>query len=965
MKFNSMRAVFFSPSEIADRQDPLFWEQYIFTAFSLLLAGSGLYLSVTGALQFYYERNLLMVGFDIAAYLLAMGFAFIRRIPFRVRKRAVTHIILLIGMAVLIATGPKGVGHIYILSSFICAGLLENRKGVYVHITLAAALFGCITILLFTGLLSNQPVHLLVPTWLLIITTILIIGTAMEIVIHLLMQGTQQQSITLRKQQQDLKLLFDSSHDPILTIDEHLHITDLNRAAAALFGGEAGDLMNRDLFEAGSIIDPHSRTSLVGQLQDFFTGEEGAFSRQALLIGSDTAVHHILFSIAPVFGGPGVSDPEGKQEKACTRAIIVLKDITKEKEIQDQLRQYEWLTEKGDFTAYYENPAIAPTYGSSREGISYNGNLQEQRATGTGPSAHGIILELVGKETLLTLAKDSLSMLDTAFTVAEADGENAIRLVVSEWCRLLDSPDPDLANDPEQVGKSDSRTDRPEKTGNIAGKKNAKGPCSCCRLEQNARRVLASGEPAETTCIGGIHIYSIPINVRGNIVGAVSISFGAPPAEEKTLRNMAAVYGIPPDTLQKAALKYKPRPQFIIDAAKYRLKSTARFIEEIVERNLTEEELQKARSLKQIGYLAGGIAHDFNNILTGIFGYISLAKSSLFQANPAYQELVRAESSMSRAKALTGKLLTFSKGGEPVKTLIDPAAVIEEIVQFDLSGSNVKAFFHHDPDLHHIYADRTQIQQLFSNLTINADQAMDQGGELHVTLANCRDPLQAESDNPFIRITFRDTGIGIAQNNINHIFDPYFSLKPSGSGLGLATVYSIVTRHGGTVDVSSEPGIGTTFTITLPAAREVIAKKAAESVTLPSSAVLSDFRVLVMDDEPAIRKLLTSMLAPLVSRIETAPDGETAIALFREAMEQGTPFTVVILDLTIPGGMGGIDAFSALREIDPKVCGLVSTGYADNSAVSQFRNYGFSGAVAKPFTRKELTAMLLQAVRNR
>jgi signal transduction histidine kinase/CheY-like chemotaxis protein/PAS domain-containing protein len=950
MKSNSMRAVFFSPSEIADRQDPLFWEQYIFTAFSLLLAGSGLYLSVTGALQFYHERNLLMVGFDIAAYLLAMGFAFIRRIPFRVRKRAVTHIILLIGMAVLIATGPRGVGHIYILSSFICAGLLENRKGVYVHITLAAALFGFITILLFTGLLSNQPVQLLFPTWLLIVTTILIIGTAMEIVIHLLMQGTQQQSIALRKQQQDLKRLFDSSHDPILTIDERLHITDLNRAAAALFGGEAGDLMNRDLFEAGSIIDPHSRTSLIGQLQDFFTGDEGAFSRQALLIGSDTAVHHILFSIAPVFGGPGVSDSEGKQEKACTRAIIVLKDITKEKEIQDQLRQYEWLTEKGDFTAYYENPAIAPTYGSSREGISYNGNLQEQRATGTGPSAHGIILESVGKETLLTLAKDSLTMLDTSFTVIEANGDTAIRLVVSEWCRLLDSWDTGSG----EAGQGEGQ-----------GGKAAENPCRTCRMEQIAYSVVKSGTPAEAICSGGLHLYSLPVIVRGNIVGAVSISFGAPPAEDKTLRNMAAIYGIPPDTLQKAALKYKPRPQFIIDAAKYRLQSTVRFIEEIVERNLTEEELQKARSLKQIGYLAGGIAHDFNNILTGIFGYISLAKSSLSQLNPAYQELVRAESSMNRAKALTGKLLTFSKGGEPVKTLIDPAAVIEEIVQFDLSGSNVKAFFHHDPDLHHIYADRTQIQQLFSNLTINADQAMDQGGELHVTLANCRDPLQAESDNPFIRITFRDTGIGIAQNNINHIFDPYFSLKPSGSGLGLATVYSIVTRHGGTVDVNSAPGNGTTFTITLPAAREVIAKKAAESVTLPSSAALSDFRVLVMDDEPAIRKLLTSMLAPLVSRIETAPDGETAIALFREAMEQGTPFTVVILDLTIPGGMGGIDAFSALREIDPKVCGLVSTGYADNSAVSQFRNYGFSGAVAKPFTRKELTAMLLQAVRNR
>ena len=388
-------------------------------------------------------------------------------------------------------------------------------------------------------------------------------------------------------------------------------------------------------------------------------------------------------------------------------------------------------------------------------------------------------------------------------------------------------------------------------------------------------------------------------------------------------------------------------------------------LEDITDRKRVEAELQKTEKLKSVGTLAGGIAHDFNNILLVLFGNISLAKEDLSQEHPSYALLEEAEKSMKRAVRLTKQLLTFAKGGLPVKDSVSLGSLVEEAARFDLSGSNVNLAFRQAEGLWPAKADKGQIQQVVSNLVTNARQAMHAGGTLTIMLENADLPensVPGLRQGRYVKVAVQDDGCGIDPKILPQIFDPYFTTKPSGSGLGLTTVWSIITKHGGHIGVESELSKGSAFTFYLPAAACPLpteAKPPAAECRPQARAV----RILVMDDERSVSSLVERMLTRNGYSVATAPDGREAVALYRQAFETGTPFDAVIMDLTIPGGIGGAQAVKDLLALDPDVRAIVSSGYADDPVMANPAAYGFKGTVAKPYTAGALLEVVARVLK--
>ena len=387
---------------------------------------------------------------------------------------------------------------------------------------------------------------------------------------------------------------------------------------------------------------------------------------------------------------------------------------------------------------------------------------------------------------------------------------------------------------------------------------------------------------------------------------------------------------------------------------------------DITERDANQERMLNAQRLESLGVLAGGIAHDFNNILTGIMGNISLARMFVESPEKTEQLLEHAEQASRRAAELVSQLITFSKGGSPIKKALSVRRLVHDSVSLALHGTSVKAVLE-IPDSHReIEADLSQLSQVFNNIIVNAIQAMPDGGSLTVRAGmvelgdNNRCGLPA---GEYVTLAFADQGCGITARDMQRIFDPYFTTKPKGTGLGLSSAQSIVNKHGGHIEVTSVLGKGTTFTLYLPSIDAAVTgprgvKEAAAAGAHAGGAIL------VMDDELLLQDVASEMLSFLGYQVTTCGSGEEAIDLYRAAKDAGSPFTAAIMDLTVPGGLGGKEAAQQILEIDPSACLIVSSGYSNDPVMAEHARYGFSAALTKPYVSEELEQILSSLTRH-
>jgi two-component system, cell cycle sensor histidine kinase and response regulator CckA len=380
-----------------------------------------------------------------------------------------------------------------------------------------------------------------------------------------------------------------------------------------------------------------------------------------------------------------------------------------------------------------------------------------------------------------------------------------------------------------------------------------------------------------------------------------------------------------------------------------------------------EDELFKAEKLNSISLLAGGIAHDFNNMLTSILGNISMVRIELDEGHEHSTKLDAAEKAALQAKSLTQQLLTFSKGGTPILEVTSVYDMVEECAQFVLRGSNVKCEVKSDDKLWPVDADKGQISQVVNNLLINADQAMPRGGTITLRLRNLRvrhAEVPSLDSGEYVCIEVRDEGTGISPENLKRIFDPYFTTKDSGNGLGLASSYAIINSHKGTITVDSSVGHGSIFRVYLPkSTRPLQAKAEAHKATeknKPSKETIhhGKGRILVMDDMEAMMMVAGEILTVLGYEVEYSTNGEEAVAAYKAAKDAGNPFDAVVFDLTVPGGMGGEEASNLLKEYDPGLIAIASSGYTTSNVMSDYKNSAFAAVVPKPYRIKEMSDAL-------
>lgn len=379
---------------------------------------------------------------------------------------------------------------------------------------------------------------------------------------------------------------------------------------------------------------------------------------------------------------------------------------------------------------------------------------------------------------------------------------------------------------------------------------------------------------------------------------------------------------------------------------------------DITSQEKLQEEAFKSQKMESIGLLAGGIAHDFNNILTSILGNISIAKLELEPKQGEIKQILEeTEKAVNRANKLTKQLLTFSKGGAPIKKVTSLRETIEENAKFALRGSNIKLFVQIAPDLWNVEADEGQIGQCIHNIIINANQAMPNGGNIIVEARNVdpsqHPPFLKESTN-YIVISIMDQGGGIPEKLQSKIFDPYFTTKENGTGLGLAIVYSILNNHNGFINLDSKVGEGTIFYLYLPAVKKKVSPAIKSSIKIQKH----HGNVIIMDDEQDIRNILGKMLKKLGYNVDFTKDGRELIAFYKTKIEEGITFDFLIIDLTIPGGMGGKEAIGRILEINPLQNVIVTSGYSTDPVMADFESFGFKARLIKPFTIYDLSAIL-------
>ncbi len=397
---------------------------------------------------------------------------------------------------------------------------------------------------------------------------------------------------------------------------------------------------------------------------------------------------------------------------------------------------------------------------------------------------------------------------------------------------------------------------------------------------------------------------------------------------------------------------------------------------DITERKRLEEEIMKSQKLESLGILAGGIAHDFNNYLQGILNNITLALAKAGPNLKFSENLEESKIAIHMAKNLTKQLLTFSKGGDPIRKVVSLSELIRHASKFAISGSNIKCELSVPECNCKAEVDYGQINQAFNNIIVNAIHAMPNGGIIMISADRCNaenESLLLPKESKYVKIMIKDQGTGMPQKHLQKIFDPYFTTKETGSGLGLSVAFSIIKKHNGYINVESEVDVGTTFYIYIPATEAEVSKvsvlskagsthpklgkgKDEEGTSMPGK------KILYMDDDGIIRLSSVMQLRDLQYEVEDACDGTEVIKLYKEALESGNPFDAVVLDLTVPDGMGGEETIKELLKIDPEVTAIVASGYSDDPVTTNFGEYGFKGMVQKPFEIYELEEVLQKVI---
>ncbi|MBN1578040.1 MAG: response regulator [Chitinispirillaceae bacterium] len=390
-------------------------------------------------------------------------------------------------------------------------------------------------------------------------------------------------------------------------------------------------------------------------------------------------------------------------------------------------------------------------------------------------------------------------------------------------------------------------------------------------------------------------------------------------------------------------------------------------IRDYTQQEQLEEELLRVRKLESVGLLAGGIAHDFNNILTGIITNLFMARMSVYTNEEACQLIADAEKAAFKATRLTKQLLTFSQGGAPVKEGVSVCQLIEETVGFSLSGSNVDYKLHFTEDIRPVEVDKGQIDQVLNNLIINAAQAMPEGGTVTISVENCtlsggfslndyefKGPVLPLADGGYVKVSVSDEGPGIPKKHIGKIFDPYFTTKAENTGLGLTTAYSIIKKHGGHIEVESQPGHGAAFSFYLPAVTMETPDNREEDL----ERVEACGNILVMDDDVIIRTVIEKLLKKTGYNVVCVTNGGDALQTYIDAFNREEPFHFVIMDLTIPGGMGGRETVVKMKEFDKEARVVVFSGYSNDPILTNYKDYGFDGVLKKPFSSVELLHLI-------
>ena len=436
----------------------------------------------------------------------------------------------------------------------------------------------------------------------------------------------------------------------------------------------------------------------------------------------------------------------------------------------------------------------------------------------------------------------------------------------------------------------------------------------------------------------------------------------SPESSERSLENVLAshVLGgseIPTTLITKSGtqrtITYREAP---VRDHRDQLIGTVLVFRDITNQHQQEIERQRIDKLNSLGVLAGGIAHDFNNLLTTILGNLFVAKLRIVPQDPIAQGLNEAEQACLRAKDLTQQLLTFAKGGAPIKKPVVIGDLVRKSTIFALSGSAIGCEFNLPEDLWPLEADEAQLKQVIQNLVINARQAMHEGGVTTISGENFTLSSQVQEENPplqpgpYIKLSFEDRGPGIAPEHLPNIFDPYFTTKPGATGLGLATAHTIIQRHGGNISVNSQVGSGTTFSVFLPTPLPPSDKQQGILQQLPKG----QGRILVMDDEVSIRNMVRDALMQVGYEVTGVRDGSEAISTFSQSRDAGQPFTAILLDLTVPGAMGGKEALRQLRTLDPQIKAIVTSGYSEDPIMANYRAYGFDGILVKPYKITDL-----------